>query len=264
MLTLDGVFAGYGGGDVLKGVDLTITEGSITCVVGPNGAGKSTLLKVVSGLIHPRAGTVAFQGQDLTHAPPRKVILTGIVQVIQARGIFPQMTVRENVEIGAFLVKDRALVRRRLAEVTEQFPIVRDRAHERAGTLSGGQQRAVEFARALMHGPALVVLDEPSAGLDPRAARAMYHNVRRLHDAGRTVLLVEQNVRAGLELATHGVVMESGRIRLTGSGAQVLAHPEMSALYLGATTETAAASQFSAATSSDESAPQPSQSEPGA
>jgi branched-chain amino acid transport system ATP-binding protein len=255
MLTLDRVFAGYGGGDVLKGIDLTITEGSITCVVGPNGAGKSTLLKVVSGLIHPRAGTVAFQGQDLTHATPRKVILTGIVQVIQARGIFPQMTVRENVEIGAFLVKDRALVRRRLAEVTEQFPIVRDRAHERAGALSGGQQRAVEFARALMHDPALVVLDEPSAGLDPRAARAMYDNVRRLHDVGRTVLLVEQNVRAGLELATHGVVMESGRIRLTGSGAQVMAHPEMSALYLGATTETAAASQFHAVTSSDEPAP---------
>ena len=252
MLTLDGVFAGYGGGDVLKGVDLTVTDGSITCVVGPNGAGKSTLLKVISGLIHPRAGTVAFREQDLTHATPRKVILTGIVQVIQARGIFPQMTVRENVEIGAFLVKDRAIIRRRLADVTEQFPIVRDRAHERGGALSGGQQRAVEFARALMHDPALVVLDEPSAGLDPRAARAMYDNVRRLHDAGRTILLVEQNVRAGLELATHGVVMESGRIRLTGTGAQVLAHPEMSALYLGGTTQTAQASVPSAATSQDQ------------
>jgi branched-chain amino acid transport system ATP-binding protein len=233
MLTLDGVFAGYGGGDVLKGVDLTITEGSITCVVGPNGAGKSTLLKVVSGLIHPRTGTVAFREQDLTRATPRTVILTGVVQVIQARGIFPQMTVRENVEIGAFLVRDRAIVRRRLAEVTEQFPIVRDRAHERAGALSGGQQRTVEFARALMLDPALVVLDEPSAGLDPKAARAMYDNVRRINAVGRTVLLVEQNVRAGLEAATHGVVMESGRIRLTGTGAEVLAHPEMSALYLG-------------------------------
>jgi branched-chain amino acid transport system ATP-binding protein len=255
MLTLDGVFAGYGGGDVLKGVDLTITEGSITCVVGPNGAGKSTLLKVISGLIHPRAGKVAFRDTDLTQASPRKVILAGVVQVIQARGIFPQMTVRENVEIGAFLVKDRAMARRRLAEVTEQFPIVRDRAHERAGALSGGQQRAVEFARALMLDPALVVLDEPSAGLDPRTARVMYDNVRRVHAAGRTVLLVEQNVRAGLELATHGVVMESGRIRLTGTGSKVLAHPEMSALYLGATTETAAASRLSAVTSSDEPAP---------
>ena len=252
MLTLDGVFAGYGGGDVLKGVDLTIAEGSITCVVGPNGAGKSTLLKVVSGLIHPRAGTVAFRDTDLTHATPRKVILTGIVQVIQARGIFPQMTVRENVEIGAFLVKDRTIVRRRLAEVTDQFPIVHDRAHERAGALSGGQQRTVEFARALMLDPALVVLDEPSAGLDPKAAQAMYGNVRRIHASGRTILLVEQNVRAGLEVATHGVVMESGRIRLTGTGAEVLAHPEMSALYLGGTPQTAEASVPGIVTGLDE------------
>jgi branched-chain amino acid transport system ATP-binding protein len=252
MLTLDGVFAGYGGGDVLKGVDLTVAEGSITCVVGPNGAGKSTLLKVVSGLIHPRAGRVLFQDQDLTHASTRRVVLSGVVQVIQSRGIFPQLTVRENVEIGAFVVKDRGLVRRRLAEVTEQFPIVRDRAHERAGALSGGQQRTVEFARALMLDPALVVLDEPSAGLAPRAARAMYEHVRRMHASGRAVLLVEQNVRAGLELATHAIVMESGRIRLTGTGAQVLAHPEMRTLYLGGTTQTAAAPLSGAATSQDE------------
>lgn len=237
---------------MLKGVGLTVTEGSITCVVGPNGAGKSTLLKVVSGLINPRAGRVLFRDRDLTHAPPRKIVLSGIVQVIQSRGIFPEMTVRENVEIGAFVVKDRALVRRRLAEVAEQFPIVRDRASERAGALSGGQQRTVEFARALMLDPALVVLDEPSAGLDPRAARDMYENVRHLHASGRTVLLVEQNVRAGLELATHGIVMESGRIRLTGTGAQVLAHPEMRALYLGGTTETAAAPLSGAVTSLDE------------
>jgi branched-chain amino acid transport system ATP-binding protein len=252
MLTLDGVFAGYGGGDVLKGVDLTVAQGSITCVVGPNGAGKSTLLKIISGLVHPRAGTVLFGERDLTRATPRTVVRAGIVQVIQARGIFPQMTVRENVEVGAFLVRDRALVRRRLAEVTEQFPLVRDRAHERAGALSGGQQRTVEFARALMLDPALVVLDEPSAGLDPMAARVMYENVRRMHASGRTVLLVEQNVRAGLELATYGVVMESGRIRLTGTGAEVLAHPEMSVLYLGGTTQAGEAPVPSSVTGQDQ------------
>jgi branched-chain amino acid transport system ATP-binding protein len=252
MLTFDGVFAGYGGGDILKGVDLTVAEGSVTCVVGPNGAGKSTLLKVVSGLIHPRVGKVLFRGQDITQASARKVVLSGIVQVIQSRGIFPQMTVRENVEIGAFVLKDRALVRKRLAEVAEQFPIVRDRANERAGSLSGGQQRTVEFARALMLDPALVVLDEPSAGLDPKAAHGMYENVRRIHASGRAVLLVEQNVRAGLEVATHGVVMESGRIRLTGTGAEVLANPEMRALYLGGAAEISEASLSVAATSPNE------------
>ena len=252
MLTLDGVFAGYGGGDVLKGVDLTVAEGSITCVVGPNGAGKSTLLKVVSGLISPRAGRVLFRGRDLTQAAPRTIVLSGIVQVIQSRGIFPEMTVRENVEIGAFVIKDRALVRRRLAEVAEQFPIVRDRAGDRAGALSGGQQRTVEFARALMLDPRLVVLDEPSAGLDPRAAGDMYENVRRMHASGRTVLLVEQNVRAGLQVATQAVVMESGRIRLTGTGAEVLAHPEMRTLYLGGAAETAESSLTAAVTSPDE------------
>jgi ABC-type branched-subunit amino acid transport system ATPase component len=247
MLTLKGVFAGYGGGDILKGVDLTVEEGSITCVVGPNGAGKSTLLKVVSGLIHPRLGKVLFRGADLSHASPRKVLRAGIVQVMQARSLFPEMTVRENVELGAFLVRDPALVRRRLMEVTERFPIVRERAGERAGALSGGQQRTVEFARALMLDPAVVVLDEPSMGLEPRAARSMYENVRMMHASGRTVLLVEQNVRAGLELATHGVVLESGRVRLTGTGAAVLANPEMRALYMGGTTETAQASISAAA-----------------
>ena len=243
MLTFENVYAGYGGGDVLKGVELTVPGGSITCVVGPNGAGKSTLLKVVSGLIHPREGRVTFGGTDLTRADPRRIIRAGIVQVIQARGIFPQMSVQENVEIGAYLLKDRVQVRKRLQHVSELFPLVRERAHDRAGALSGGQQRTVELARALMLDPALVVLDEPSAGLDPRSAQAMYDHVRDMNDAGRTVLLVEQNVRAGLSLATHGVVLESGRVRLTGSGAQLLNHPEMSALYLGGASQTTAAAQ---------------------
>jgi branched-chain amino acid transport system ATP-binding protein len=255
MLTLDGVFAGYGGGDILKGVDLMITEGSVTCVVGPNGAGKSTLLKVISGLIHPRAGRVTLRGRDLTRATPRGILQAGVVQVIQARGVFPNMTVRENVEIGAFLVKDRSAVRKRLAEVSEQFPIVADRAHERAGALSGGQQRTVEFARALMTDPALIVLDEPSAGLDPRSAQGMYDNVRSLHGSGKTVLLVEQNVKAGLELATHGVVMEAGQVRLTGTGAEVMANPEMRSLYLGGAAETNAASLLATLISQDQQPP---------
>lgn len=237
MLTLSGVFAGYGGGDILRGVDLTVEEGSITCVVGPNGAGKSTLLKVVSGLIKPRLGTVTFKGKPIGGKSPQEILRGGIVQVMQSRSLFPDLTVRENIELGAFLVNDKEIVRKRMAEVIEQFPLVQDRLGDKAGALSGGQQRTVEFARALMLDPALVVLDEPSMGLEPKAAYAMYGHVRRMRDQGRTILLVEQNVRAGLGLATHGVVLEAGRVRLEGTGADILANPQMRALYLGGSTQ---------------------------
>jgi branched-chain amino acid transport system ATP-binding protein len=237
VLTISGLYAGYGGGDVLRGVDLTVAAGSITCVVGPNGAGKSTLLKVVSGLLRPRAGTVTFRGAQIGGAPPRRILRAGIVQIMQSRNLFPELTVRENVELGGFLLRDASQVRARLAVVIEQFPIVGERSGERAGQLSGGQQRMVEFARALMLDPALVVLDEPSMGLEPRAAELIYGSIERMRDAGRTVLLVEQNVRAGLGMASHGVVMEAGQVRLHGTGAEILANPQMSALYLGGTVE---------------------------
>jgi branched-chain amino acid transport system ATP-binding protein len=233
MLTLTGVFAGYGGGDILRGVDLTVEKGSITCVVGPNGAGKSTLLKVVSGLIKSRLGTLTFLGESITGKSPQHILRRGIVQVMQSRSLFPDLSVKDNVELGAFLVRDKAVVRKRMAEIVEQFPIVRERLDDRAGALSGGQQRMVEFARALMLDPPLVVLDEPSMGLEPKSARMMYGYVRQMQENGRTILLVEQNVRAGLELASHGVVMEAGRVRLQGTGAEILANPQMRQLYLG-------------------------------
>jgi len=237
MLTLSGLVAGYGRGDVLRGVDLTVAEGSVTCVVGPNGAGKSTLLKVVSGLLRPRLGTIAFRGRPITGASPQQVLKAGIVQVMQSKNLFPDLTVRENVELGAYLIRDTTEVRRRMDTVAEQFPIIRERAGERAGQLSGGEQRMIEFARALMLDPALVVLDEPSMGLAPKIAAAMYEQVQRMQAGGRTILLVEQNVRVGLALATHGVVMEAGRVRLEGTGAEVLANPLMNAIYVGGTVE---------------------------
>jgi branched-chain amino acid transport system ATP-binding protein len=237
MLTISGLFAGYGGGDVLRGVDLTVDKGSITCVVGPNGAGKSTLLKVVSGLLRPRIGSVMFAGAEIGGASPKKILQSGVVQVMQSRNLFPELTVRENVELGGYLLRDAAQVRSRMTAVSEQFPIVAERAGERAGQLSGGQQRMVEFARALMLDPALVVLDEPSMGLEPRAAALMYDSIRHMRDTGRTILLVEQNVRVGLGLADHGVVMETGRVRLEGTGAEILANPQMRALYLGGSIE---------------------------
>jgi branched-chain amino acid transport system ATP-binding protein len=237
MLTISGLFAGYGGGDVLRGVNLTVDKGSITCVVGPNGAGKSTLLKVVSGLLRPRIGSVIFAGAEIGGASPRKILQSGVVQIMQSRNLFPELTVRENVELGGYLLKDADQVRSRMTVVSELFPIVAERAGDRAGQLSGGQQRMVEFARALMLDPALVVLDEPSMGLEPRAAALMYDSIRQMRDNGRTILLVEQNVRVGLGLADHGVVMETGRVRLEGTGAEILANPQMRALYLGGSIE---------------------------
>lgn len=233
LLELRGVFAGYGGGDILKGVNFRVDGGGVTCIVGPNGAGKSTLLKAISGLVRPREGDIVFDGQSILNSSPRQVLQAGIVQVPQNHSLFKKMTVRENVEFGAFLLKDRDLIKRRFEEIAEQFPIVVERGKEKAGSLSGGQQRLVEFARCLMLDPRIVILDEPSMGLDPVTLKRVFKTVRHMSASGRTVLLVEQNAKAGLRLADHGIVLENGIVRLTGSGREVLEHPEIGALYLG-------------------------------
>jgi len=233
LLEVAGVVAGYGGGDVLHGVDLAVPEGSITCIVGPNGAGKSTLLATVSGILKPRQGRITFRGQDLVGRSPREILSSGIVLVPQSHSLFRHMTVRENVEMGGFTLRDKVLVRRRLKAVEDLFPIVAERARDKAGSLSGGQQRLVEFARGLMLDPALVVLDEPSMGLDPRTSKTVFRTVRQMNETGRTILLVEQNARAGLRLSSHGIVLENGQVRLQGTGHEVLTHPEIGALYLG-------------------------------
>ena len=237
LLTLSGVCAGYGGADVLKEVTLEVPHGGITCVVGPNGAGKSTVMKTISGLLHPRTGEIHHRGERISGMNPQQVLARGIAQIPQAHSLFPAMTVRENVEMGAFTVSDKALVRKRLAAVQELYPIVHDRADEKAGSLSGGQQRLVEFARCLMLDPELIMLDEPSMGLDPHTRSMVFGMIVQMNQQGKTILLVEQNARAGLKLSTRGVVLENGTVRLTGSGHEVLTHPEIGALYLGGAVE---------------------------
>src|SRR5512135_133573 len=235
MLKLHNLVAGYDGSDVLKGVNLEVERGSVTCIVGPNGAGKSTVLRVISGLLRPRAGQVTFNGRSIGGLTPRQVLALGIVQVPQNHSLFPDISVRENVRLGAFILNDSSLVERRLNQVEELFPIVKERARERASNLSGGQQRLVEFARSLMLEPSLILLDEPSMGLDPMTLKQVFETIKIMHTSGRTILLVEQNVRAGLGVATHGVVMESGQVRLEGTHEEILENPQIGHLYLGGT-----------------------------
>ena len=234
-LSLRDIVAGYDGGDVLKGVNLNVEKGSVTCIVGPNGAGKSTVLRAISGLLKPRLGEIMFDGRAIGGMTPRQVLSLGIVQVPQNHSLFPDISVRENVRLGAFMLNDSALVKRRLDEVEKLFPVVKERANEKAGNLSGGQQRLVEFARSLMLDPALILLDEPSMGLDPKTLKQVFDTITLMHNTGRTILLVEQNVRTGLGISTQGVVMESGRVRLEGTHKEILDNPQISHLYLGGT-----------------------------
>jgi branched-chain amino acid transport system ATP-binding protein len=229
------IYAGYEGGDVLKGVSLQVAQGTTTCIVGPNGAGKSTVLRVLSGLLRPRLGEITFDGHSLVGLTPRHILALGLVQVPQSHSLFPAITVQENVQLGAYMLRDTALVEQRLRAVEEMFPIVKTRARDKAGNLSGGQQRLVEFARSLMLDPRLILLDEPSMGLDPKTFKMVVEKIQLMQESGRTIILVEQNARTGLGLATNGIVLESGRIRLEGPPAEILNNPEIGHLYLGGT-----------------------------
>lgn len=238
MLSLKGVVAGYGGGDVLQGVDLEVREGSITCIVGPNGAGKSTVLRAVSGLLRPTGGSIEFGGRRISDLDCNRILGAGIVQVPQQQALFSAMTIRDNIMMGGYLIRrERSLLKQRYARVEALIPLVKERPNEKAGNLSGGERRMIEIGRTLMLEPALIMMDEPSLGLEPKAVKQVVDLIALSNREGRTILLVEQNVRLGFQIATHGVIMESGRIRLEGEPRELLDNPEMSSLYLGGTIE---------------------------
>jgi branched-chain amino acid transport system ATP-binding protein len=239
-LRIHEVCAGYGQADILRGVSLELEEGTVTCVIGPNGAGKSTVLRVLSGLLKPRVGTVELAGDPVGGLSPAALLRRGIVHVPQERSLFPLMTIWDNLLMGGHSLRDRGLVRRRAEEIAERFALIGERRHERAGTLSGGQQKLVEIARSLMLDPRLILLDEPTMGLDAKARHVVFEMVRSLNESGRTILLVEQNARIGLSVSHVGAVMDMGVVRLVDEASKLLGDPRVAALYLGGNPDTGA------------------------
>ena len=233
-LVLDGVRAGYGRGpDILRGISMTVESGTTCCVIGPNGAGKSTILKVVAGLLKPREGTITLDGERVDGRRPDQVIGAGICLVPQDRSLFPEMTVVENLRMAGYVINDKRRLEERLNVVYEMFPLLKERSHQRARTLSGGQQQLVALSRALILEPRILLVDEPSLGLAPLVANQIFDTIARFNELGMTILLVEQNARKGLESADVGFVVDLGKEKFQGPSETILSHPEIRELYLG-------------------------------
>jgi ABC-type branched-subunit amino acid transport system ATPase component len=238
MLVLENVIASYiPGVEILRGVSLHVEPGEIVCLVGPNGAGKSTVLRTISGFLKPSRGTITFNGKPIAGMAPEKVLREGITHVPQGHSVFPKMTVHENLLIGAFTVKDSSLVASRLDRVYGIFPFLKKRMRDKAGNLSGGQQKILEIGRALMLEPPLMILDEPSLGLAPQTMDTLFNTIKDLNRGGLTILMVEQNARQGLASSDRGYVLELGKEKFEGTARELLESPEMAKLYLGGSTD---------------------------
>jgi branched-chain amino acid transport system ATP-binding protein len=233
MLTLRNISAGYAGFQALFDVSLEVKAGETVAVIGPNGAGKTTLLRVVSRLIDATAGEITMEGRRLNDVASYDVVSHGIAHVPENRRLFPKLTVEENLRMGAFVPQARAHYDERLARVYQLFPRMEERRHQPAGTLSGGEQQMCAIGRALMSGPKLLLLDEPSAGLAPVVVQSIFETVRRMSAEGYTVLIVEQNIRQVLKVASRGYLLETGRIRAAGAAAELLGTDDIRKAYLG-------------------------------
>ncbi len=233
-LSVTDIVAGYGNGPaILDGARLEVEPGKVHCIIGPNGAGKSTLLKVIAGVLPIRKGEVIFKGERLNGLRPDQVLRRGIAFVPQERALFPKMTVRENLRMGGYILRDEKELQRRIDEILERFPILRERAEQHAGTMSGGQQQTLSMARTMILKPDVVMLDEPSLGLAPKVVREMFDIMRMMTERGVTILLVEQNAIMGLKNADVGVVLDLGRTLFEKPAAEVLTDPRIQELYLG-------------------------------
>lgn len=231
MLKIDNIHVYYGAIHAIKGVSFEVNEGEIVALIGANGAGKSTILKTVSGLLHPKLGSISFNDENITHTEAHKLIRHGLAHVPEGRRIFLQMTVQENLEMGAFIRKDSTADD--LENVFEKFPRLKERRRQIAGTLSGGEQQMLAMGRALMSRPKLIMLDEPSMGLAPILVDQIFDIIGELHSSGTTILLVEQNASKALQIADRAYVLETGKITLSGTGAELAQSDEVKKAYLG-------------------------------
>ncbi len=234
MLSIEGISAGYGKILAVKGVDMRVDEGEIVVLLGANGAGKSTLLRTISGAIKPKGGSILFKGQRIEGKKPHQIVREGVIQVEEGRGILSRMSVRENLDMGAYLRSDKEGILKDLERVYKKFPRLKERLSQNAGTLSGGEQQMLAIGRALMANPKLLLLDEPSLGLSPNFVELIIEAIREFRDNdGYTILLVEQNANKALAIADRGYVLETGRIVLEGTAQDLLNNEELQRAYLG-------------------------------
>ena len=234
ILMIENIYASYGEFDVLQGVSLGVREREVVCLIGPNGAGKSTVFRTIFGFLKPRLGKVHFKGEDITGLYPPEILKRGISYVLQRHSVFPRMTIRENLDVGAFIRQDKEQVEHEITNLFELFPILKEKENKLAMTLSGGQRRMLEIARVLLTDPQLLMLDEPTLGLAPNVVTSIFKKIKEIHElTGIPIMIVEQNAKKALEISNRAYVLELGKIRMEGPAIEISNDPECRRLYLG-------------------------------